>query len=204
MDFGCKLFTNGRLASEFWIDEKHHTVLLEGQSLRKSFKFLWSVFKRGNWWIQRLWQGDGSLKVGDKAHVEIYISRQGGKDQQLKLQEIGDIEVYQLEGHGWDEPQLNDKVVLETVGRGNDHLILARHWADRSQGRHFRYRNRVLLWNPTIWEVLQLLETNERKGHHHHSLHRQGNSNFISIQIDGVYKALGITSKKKDEVEEVI
>jgi hypothetical protein len=48
------------------------------------------------------------------------------------------------------------------------------------------------------------VEVNEGLRHYHNSLHRQRDSKFDLTQIDNVYKQLGITTKKKQEIEEEV
>lgn len=48
------------------------------------------------------------------------------------------------------------------------------------------------------------VEVNEGLQHYHNSLHRQRDSTFDLTQIDNVYKQLGITTKKKQEIEEEV
>ena len=48
------------------------------------------------------------------------------------------------------------------------------------------------------------IERNEIVWNHNYSLHRQRNCNNETIQIDTVYKELGISTKKKPEIEEEV
>ena len=48
------------------------------------------------------------------------------------------------------------------------------------------------------------VQGDEAAGHHNNSLHRQRNSTYGTIKIEGVYKELGISTKKKPEIEEEV